>query len=153
MQIITLAIISATRYYLDMIRSFQCSETEKIYQRKHSRKLPQAIQRVAMRKLWVLDAATELNELRIPPHNRLEALRGDRKGQHSIRINQQWRICFRWRSGDAHNVEIVDYDRLGTDHLSILNTRIVNPLYDLRRWHVAESSTPEPVDENGDENG
>jgi proteic killer suppression protein len=62
-----------------------------------------------MRKLWALDAAIELNELRIPPNNRLEYLAGDRKGQHSIRINQQWRICFCWRSGDAYEVEIVDY--------------------------------------------
>jgi len=92
-----------------MIRSFRCTETEKIYQRQHSRKLPQGIQRVAMRKLWMLDAATGLGELRVPPNNRLEALRGKRKGQHSIRINQQWRICFRWRAGDAHDVEIVDY--------------------------------------------
>ena len=92
-----------------MIRSFRCSETETLYNREHSRKLPQGIQRVAMRKLWVLDAATDLNELRVPPSNRLEALRGDRTGQHSIRINQQWRVCFRWRAGDAYEVEIVDY--------------------------------------------
>ena len=92
-----------------MIRSFRCSETEKLYHRSRSRKLPQSIQRVAMRKLWVLDAATDLNELRVPPSNRLEALRGDRKGQHSIRVNQQWRVCFRWRAGDAYEVEIVDY--------------------------------------------
>nr|VFJ62234.1 MAG: proteic killer suppression protein [Candidatus Kentron sp. FM]VFJ73120.1 MAG: proteic killer suppression protein [Candidatus Kentron sp. FM]VFK19916.1 MAG: proteic killer suppression protein [Candidatus Kentron sp. FM] len=62
-----------------------------------------------MRKLWVLDAVTNLDELRIPPGNHLEALCSDRKGQHSIRINRQWRICFRWQSGDAHDVEIVDY--------------------------------------------
>jgi proteic killer suppression protein len=62
-----------------------------------------------MRKLWVLHAATDLNELRVPPRNRLEARRGGRKGQHSIRINQQWRVCFRWRAGDAYEVEIVDY--------------------------------------------
>ena len=62
-----------------------------------------------MRKLWMLDAATSLNELRVPPSNRLEALRGDRRRQHSIRINQQWRVCFRWRAGDAYDVEIVDY--------------------------------------------
>ena len=92
-----------------MIRSFRCSETEKIYHRERSRGLPQSIQRVAMRKLWLLDAATELRELRVPPNNRLEALQADRKGQHSIRINRQWRICFRWRAGDAHDVEIVDY--------------------------------------------
>jgi len=108
-QIITLADITALRYYNPMIRSFRCSETEKLYNRSHSRKLPRGIQRVAMRKLWVLDAATDLNELRVPPSNRLEALRGDRKGQHSIRINQQWRVCFRWRVGDAYDVEIVDY--------------------------------------------
>ena len=108
-RIITLADITALRYYSLMIRSFKCSETEKIYQRAHSRKLPQSIQRVAMRKLWVLDAAMNLNELRVPPSTRLEVLRGDRKGQHSIRINQQWRICFRWRTGDAYDVEIVDY--------------------------------------------
>jgi len=64
-----------------------------------------------MRKLWALDAATQLNELRVPPNNRLEALRGDRKGQQSIRINKQWRICFRWRTGDAYDVEIVDYHK------------------------------------------
>ena len=92
-----------------MIRSFKCSETEKVYKRIISRKLPQDIQRVALRKLWLLDAAVDLKELRIPPNNRLETLSGDRKGQHSIRINRQWRICFRWRSGDAFEVEIVDY--------------------------------------------
>lgn len=92
-----------------MIRSFKCSETEKVFRREPSRRLPQAIQRIAMRKLWVLDAATELNELCVPPSNHLETLHGDRKGQHSVRINRQWRICFRWRSGDAHDVEIVDY--------------------------------------------
>jgi len=92
-----------------MIRSVKCSETEKIYRRVHSRKLPQSIQRVAMRKLWILDAVVDLNELRVPPSNRLEALRGDRKGQNSIRSNQQWRICFHWRTGDAYDVEIVDY--------------------------------------------
>jgi proteic killer suppression protein len=108
-RIITLADISAWRYYGVMIRSFRCSETEKVFRREHSRRLPQAIQRIAMRKVWMLDAATNLNELRVPPSNHLEALHGERKGQHSIRINRQWRICFRWRSGDAHDVEIVDY--------------------------------------------
>ena len=92
-----------------MIRSFKCSETGKVFQREHSRRLPEAIQRIATRKLWILDAAMDLDELRIPPSNHLEALRGKRKGQHSIRINRQWRICFRWRSGDANDVEIVDY--------------------------------------------
>ncbi len=92
-----------------MIRSFKCSETAKVFRREHSRKLPQAIQRIAMRKLWMLDAAMDLNELRVPPSNHLEALRGTRQGQHSIRINRQWRICFHWRSDDPHDVEIVDY--------------------------------------------
>ncbi len=107
--IITLAAINAARYYCLMIRSFKCSETEKIFEREYSRKFPQAIQRIAMRKLWILDAAINLSELRVPPGNHLEALRGKRKGQHSIRINRQWRICFQWRAGDAYEVEIVDY--------------------------------------------
>jgi proteic killer suppression protein len=92
-----------------MIKSFQDQETEKIFNRRFSGKLPQNIQRVARKKLVILDAAAELNDLRIPPGNRLEALKGDRKGQHSIRINNQWRICFKWRAGDANDVEITDY--------------------------------------------
>jgi proteic killer suppression protein len=71
--------------------------------------LPPELQRVALRKLRILDAATSLDDLRIPPANRLEKLAGDRRGQHSIRINDQWRICFRWSNGDAEEVEIVDY--------------------------------------------
>jgi proteic killer suppression protein len=92
-----------------MIKSFRCSEAEKIFRREFSRKLPHDIQAVAMRKLWMLDAAVDLNALRIPPANHLEALGGNRKGQHSIRINQQWRLCFHWHDGDAYEVEIVDY--------------------------------------------
>jgi toxin HigB-1 len=92
-----------------MIKSFQDKETEKIFSRHLSSKLPQDIQRIARKKLVILDATQELNDLRIPPGNRLEALRGDRKGQHSIRINDQWRICFKWRDGNAHDVEITDY--------------------------------------------
>jgi len=92
-----------------MIKTFRDKETEKIFKRLVSRKLPPNIQHLARRKMVVLDAATELNALRVPPGNRLEALKGDRKGQHSIRINDQWRICFRWKSGDAYNVEIADY--------------------------------------------
>ena len=92
-----------------MIKSFKCKETEKIYNRLFSQKLPQDIQKVAMKKLWMLDAAINLEELRIPPSNHLESLKDDRKGQHSIRINQQWRICFKWNDGNAYNVEIVDY--------------------------------------------
>ena len=92
-----------------MIKTFRDNETEKIFNRLVSRKLPQNIQHLARRKLVILDAATELNTLRVPPGNRLETLKGDRKGQHSIRINEQWRICFRWKAGDAYDVEIADY--------------------------------------------
>jgi proteic killer suppression protein len=92
-----------------MIKSFKVRETEKVFQRQFSNKLPQSIQRTARKKLVILDAATELNDLRVPPGNQLEALKGDRKGQHSIRINDQWRICFRWRAGDSFDVEIADY--------------------------------------------
>ncbi|MCK4683253.1 type II toxin-antitoxin system RelE/ParE family toxin, partial [Candidatus Bipolaricaulota bacterium] len=80
-----------------MIRSFKCEETEKIFSRRRSRKLPQEIQQVALRKLRMLNRAVTLNDLLIPPANRLEKLRGDRAGQHSIRINKRWRICFEWR--------------------------------------------------------
>lgn len=92
-----------------MIDSFKCKETEKLFRRQASRKIAGSIHRVAIWKLWMLDAATELSELRVPPNNMLEALKGSRKGQHSIRINQQWRICFRWYKGHARDVEIVDY--------------------------------------------
>ena len=92
-----------------MIKTFRNKETEKIFNRHFSRKLSQNIQHLARRKLIILDAATELNTLRVPPGNRLEALKGDRKGQHSIRINDQWRICFKWKAGDAYDVEIADY--------------------------------------------
>ena len=92
-----------------MIKSFQDKETEKIFNRIFSGKLPQNIQHLARRKLVMLDAAPELNALRIPPGNRLEALKGDRKGQHSIRINDQWRICFKWKAGDAYDAVITDY--------------------------------------------
>ncbi len=92
-----------------MTKSFRDKETQKIFHRLVSGKLPRNIQQTARRKLVMLDSATELNALRIPPGNRLEALKGNRKGQHSIRINDQWRICFRWKAGDAYNVEITDY--------------------------------------------
>jgi len=92
-----------------MIKSFKDKETEKLFNRHFSKKLPQNLQHLARRKLVMLDAAPELNALRIPPGNRLEALKGDRKGQHSIRINDQWRVCFRWKTGDAYDVEIADY--------------------------------------------
>ena len=92
-----------------MIKSFRDKETEKIFNRQFSARLQTDIQRIARKKLIILDAVTELNDLRIPPGNRLEALKHDRKGQHSLRINDQWRICFRWHDGDAYDVEITDY--------------------------------------------
>jgi toxin HigB-1 len=92
-----------------MIRSFADKETEKLFNRELSKKLPRDIQRIARRKLEVLDAAESLNDLRIPPSNRLEKLKGERKNQNSIRINDQWRICFEWRETDAYEVEIVNY--------------------------------------------
>jgi len=92
-----------------MIRSFRNKETEKIFSREFSKKLPSDIQQVALRKLRMLNRSSTLNDLRVPPANRLEALSGKRDGQFSIRINQQWRICFEWNDGDALNVEIVDY--------------------------------------------
>lgn len=92
-----------------MIRSFSDKEAERIWAGTSSRRLPSTIQQVARRKLRMLNVAASLDDLRIPPANRLESLKGNRKGQHSIRINDQWRICFRWSGGDAHDVEIVDY--------------------------------------------
>ena len=92
-----------------MLESFSCKETEKIFRREYSRRLPSAMQKVAFRKLRMLHHATNLQDLRVPPANRLEALRGKRKGQYSIRINNRYRVCFRWQAGDAFDVEIVDY--------------------------------------------
>lgn len=92
-----------------MIKSFKDAETQKIDRRERSRKLPPEIQQVALRKLRMINNAINLNDLRVPPANRLEKLSGDREGQHSIRINDQWRICFEWQGSDAFNVEITDY--------------------------------------------
>ena len=92
-----------------MIRSFKCEETERIAQGASSRKFPGEIQNRALRKLRQIEAALTIDDLRNPPGNRLEALQGDRAGQMSIRINDQWRICFRWIKGKAEDVEIVDY--------------------------------------------
>lgn len=92
-----------------MIRAFKDKETERVFAGLFSRKLPQNIQRMAERKLIMLHRSANLNDLRVPPSNRLEALKGDRAGQHSIRINDQWRICFEWRADGAYEVEIVDY--------------------------------------------
>jgi proteic killer suppression protein len=92
-----------------MIRPFRCKETERIWQGQSSRKFPGDMQDRALRKLRQLDASASLDDLRNPPGNRIEVLRGNRAGQMSIRINDQWRICFEWSSGDAIDVEIVDY--------------------------------------------
>jgi toxin HigB-1 len=92
-----------------VIKTFKDAQTQKIYQRQVSRKLPPDIQQVALRKLRMINNATSLADLRVPPANRLEKLSGDRAEQWSIRINNQWRICFIWRESDAYDVEIVDY--------------------------------------------
>jgi proteic killer suppression protein len=90
-------------------QNFKDKEAQKVFERKHSRKLPLDIQQVALRKLRMLNRAETLQDLRVPPANRLERLVGDREGQYSIRVNDQWRICFVWQNGDALDVEIVDY--------------------------------------------
>jgi toxin HigB-1 len=92
-----------------VIKSFRDAETEKVWRRTFSRRLPGDVQRVAKRKLDLIEAAGTLDDLRVPPGNRLEALAGSRKGRHSVHINDQWRICFRWEGGDAYEVESVDY--------------------------------------------
>ena len=92
-----------------MIKSFNCKETEKIFNREFSIKLPTDIQKIAFRKLRMINRANILNDLRVPPGNKLELLRGDRKGQYSIRINDQWSICFKWIKRETFNVEIVEY--------------------------------------------
>lgn len=94
-----------------MIRTFKDKEAEKVFRRQRSRKLPEDLLRPALRKLRMLNRAVSLDDIRVPPANRLERLKGDRAGQHSIRINDQWRICFRWQGTDAYDVEIVDYHR------------------------------------------
>ncbi len=92
-----------------MIRSFADKETERLFQRELVKRFPPPVRRAALRKLVVLDAADSLDDLRVTPGNRLEKLRGDRAGQYSVRINDQWRLCFRWGSGDAFEVEVTDY--------------------------------------------
>lgn len=94
---------------MSVIQSFRDKEAEKLFRRERNRAVAPDLQRVALRKLVQLDAATSLNDLRVPPGNRLEALSARRSGQFSIRINDQWRICFVWKDGHAHQVEIVDY--------------------------------------------
>jgi len=92
-----------------MIKNFRCKETEKVFSRQLSRRFPPSMQNKAYRKLILLDAAEKLDDLRVPPGNRLGKLSGDREGQYSIRINDQFRVCFKWHEGNAYEVEIVDY--------------------------------------------
>ena len=92
-----------------MIKSFRDKETERLFQRHFSRRFHAKLHQIAWRKLALLDSAERLDDLLVPPGNRLEKLSGKREGQYSIRINNQWRICFRWQEGDAYDVEITDY--------------------------------------------
>lgn len=94
-----------------MIQSFKNKSTEIIFLGKAEKRFPPKIQRVAQRKLLMLHATTMLQDLKVPPGNKLEKLKGDRKNQYSIRINDQWRICFSWKNGNAHDVEITDYHK------------------------------------------
>ena len=106
---LALATNSGRCYYTAVIRSYRDKDTQAVAERRRVRRLPEDIQRRAQRKLMILNNATNINDLRVPPGNRLEALSGSRDGQHSIRINDQWRICFVWSDGNAYQVEIVDY--------------------------------------------
>ena len=99
-----------------MIRSFACKETKALFQRERVRKIPPTIQQVALRKLRMLDAAVNLEDLKVPPANRLEKLKRGRKGQYSIRVNEQWRICFHFQNTEATDVEITDYHRIRRAH-------------------------------------
>lgn len=101
--------INGARYYWLMIKSYRCKETARITEGRTSRKFPADIQRRAKMRLDRIDAAADLDDLKVPPSHRLEPLSGDRRGQHSIRVNNQWRVCFVWREGHAFDVEIVDY--------------------------------------------
>jgi proteic killer suppression protein len=105
---ITLYVNHAARYDSIVIKSFKCADTQALYSRQRVRRF-MSIQTVARRKLRQLELAARLDDLRVPPGNRLQALKGDRAGQHSIRVNDQWRVCFRWAQGGAEDVEIVDY--------------------------------------------
>jgi toxin HigB-1 len=106
---LTLDVNNGSRYAFLVIRSFRDAETRRLFHREPVKRWAPRLRRAALRKLVMLDAAESLGDLRVPPGNRLEKLSGDRAGQHSIRVNDQWRLCFRWRDGDAHDVELVDY--------------------------------------------
>jgi proteic killer suppression protein len=104
-----LTLLTCRVILVEVLRSFADKDTERIWQRARSKILDQNTQRAALRKLLILDAAETLDDLKVPPGNRLEKLRGDRAGQYSVRVNQQWRICFRWTTAGPEDVEIVDY--------------------------------------------
>jgi len=106
--LVTVDVINGSRYYSFVIKSFRCKDTERLFTRERVKRF-RNIEQVARRKLELIHAAVSLSDLRVPPGNRLEALKGDRAGQHSIRLNDQFRVCFIWRSGNAESVEIVDY--------------------------------------------
>jgi proteic killer suppression protein len=106
---ITLAVHNVLRYACGVLQSFRDKDTEPVWQRKRSKRLDDPTQRAALRKLLILDAADRLGDLRVPPGNRLEKLKGDRANTYSIRVNDQWRICFRWTTAGPEDVEIVDY--------------------------------------------
>jgi proteic killer suppression protein len=106
---LTLAVNNGSRYTDQVLRTFRDKDAERIWQRGRSKRLDQATQRAALRKLLILDAADQLGDLRVPPGNRLEKLRGDRANTYSVRVNDQWRICFRWTPAGPEDVEIVDY--------------------------------------------
>ena len=110
-QVLALDNNNVTRYYWFVIKNFRNKETERIFSRQFSRRFPSNLHRVAWRKLAMLEAAERLEDLSVSPGNRLEKLLGDREGEYSIRINDRWRICFRWSKGDAYDVEVVDYHR------------------------------------------
>jgi proteic killer suppression protein len=107
--LVTLDVTNGARQSINMITSFACKHTETIFNDRQSPEFPSTIQITARRKLIQIHLAQKLSDLRIPPGNRLEALKGDRRGQHSVRVNDQWRICFRWTSSGVEDVEIVDY--------------------------------------------
>jgi proteic killer suppression protein len=106
---ITLDNLNAPSCYPSLIKSFHCKDTEKLFNRRLQRKFPPVLKKAGLRKLEMLDAAESLRDLKVIPSSRLEALSGNRKGQYSVRINRQWRICFHWETGDAFDVEVVDY--------------------------------------------
>lgn len=103
--------INASRYYRFVIKTFADNETRRLFERERVRRVPSDLRKRALNKLLILDAAESLEDLRRPPGNHLERLSGDREGRHSIRVNEQWRICFRWSGGDALDGEVVDYHR------------------------------------------